>query len=124
MTNPTVELQQRTKQFALRTITMFRSLPKTEEARIIARQVLRSATSAAANYRAACRARSRVEFAAKIGLVVEEADETVFWMELLAESGIARAGQISQILKEANELLAIFAASQRTVRSTSLPMKQ
>jgi len=76
------------------------------------------------NYRAACRARSKVEFAAKIGLVVEKADETVFWMELLAESGTARAGQISQILKEANELLAIFAASQRTVRSTSLPMKQ
>jgi four helix bundle protein len=118
MGNPTIELKQRTKVFALHIITMFRSLPRTEEARIIGRQVLRAATSMAANYRAACRARSRAEFVAKIGLVVEEADETVFWLELLVEGGIHPSEKVAGVLKEANELLAIFAASQRTARSS------
>ena len=75
------DLQARTKSFALRIIWMFRSLPKTEEARIRGRQLLRSGTSVAANYRAVCRARSKPEFTAKLGVVVEEADETVFWLE-------------------------------------------
>ncbi len=119
MINATIELKQRTKQFALRIIRLFRSLPKTEEARIMGRQVLRAGTSVAANYRAACRARSRVEFAAKIGVVVEEADETVFWLDLLVESGTVRPDRMGDILREANELLAIFAASQRTARSTA-----
>ena len=119
MTNATIELKQRTKEFALRVIRLFRWLPKTEEARIMGRQLLRSGTSVAANYRAACRARSRVEFIAKIGLVVEEADETAFWMELLVESGTIRSARMGDILKEANELLAIFAASQRTARSAA-----
>ncbi|MBZ5564240.1 MAG: four helix bundle protein [Acidobacteriia bacterium] len=117
MTNPTIELKERTKLFALRIIRLFRSLPKTEEARIIGRQILRSGTSVAANYRAACRARSRVEFAAKIGVVVEEADETVFWLDLLVESEVVPPKQMCGIIKEANELLAIFAASQRTAKS-------
>lgn len=72
------ELQDRTKRFAVRIVNMFRHLPKTDEARIIGKQVLRSATSVAANYRAACRGRSKAEFTAKLGLVVEEMDETVF----------------------------------------------
>jgi len=80
------------------------------------RQVLRSATSTAANYRAVCRARSRAEFVSKIGVVVEEADETVFWLELLVETEVVRASQLDSLLKEAHELLAIFAASQRTAR--------
>ena len=75
MTNPTIELKQRTKKFALTTMRLFRLLPKSEEARIVGRQLLRSATSLAANYRAACRAQSRNEFVAKIGVVVEEADK-------------------------------------------------
>jgi len=103
---------------------MFRSLPRPEKARIIGRQALRSATSVAANYRAACRARSKSEFVAKMGLVVEEADETVFWIELLVESGTVRPEQINLVLKEANELLAIFAASQRTAKLAVSSMNQ
>ena len=109
-------LQDRTKQFAIRIVKLCRSLPKTEEARIIGRQLLRSGTSVAANYRAVCRARSKAEFIAKIGVVVEEADETVFWLELLGETGIVDQKKLVNLLLEANELLAIFAASQRTAR--------
>ena len=111
-------LQNRTKQFAIRIVKLFRSLPKTEEARIIGRQVLRSGTSVAANYRAVCRARSKAEFIAKMGVVVEEADETVFWLELLGETGIVEQRKLVELLLEANELLAIFAASQRTAKLT------
>ncbi len=107
------------KSFALRTIRMFRSLPKTEEARILGRQVLRSGTSVAANYRAACRARSKAEFVAKLGVVVEEVDETVFWLELLVESGIVAREKLADLLEEADELLAIVAASRRTAQKRS-----
>jgi four helix bundle protein len=110
------ELKRRTKAFAIRIVKLFRSLPKTEEARIIGRQVLRSGTSVAANYRAVCRARSKAEFISKIGIVVEEADETVFWLEMLVETSIGPAKKMDELLKEANELLAIFAASQRTAK--------
>jgi len=113
------ELQARTKSFALRIIRMFRSLPKTEEARILGRQVLRSGTSVAANYHAVCRARSKAEFTAKLGVVVEEADETVFWLELLVESGIVPEERVRSLINEANELLAIFAASRHTARKQS-----
>jgi four helix bundle protein len=111
------ELKERTKQFAIRVVRLFRSLPKTEEARIVGKQALRSGTSVAANYRAVCRARSKAEFVAKIGVVVEEADETVFWLELLVETGIVAQARMDGLLTEANELLAIFAASQRTAKS-------
>jgi len=111
------ELKKRTKKFAIRVVHLFRSLPRTEEARIIGRQVLRSGTSVAANYRAVCRARSRAEFIAKIGVVVEEADETVFWLELLVEASILGDSRMSSLTSEANELLAIFAASQYTAKS-------
>ena len=110
------ELQHRSKQFALRIVGMFRGLPRTEEARILGKQVLRSGTSVAANYRAACRSRSKAEFAAKIGVVVEEADETLFWLELLIEAEIVPEAKMDGLLAEANELLAIFSASQRTAR--------
>ena len=110
------ELKRRTKQFAIRIGKLFRSLPKTEEARTIGRQLLRSGTSVAANYRAVCRARSKAEFIAKIGVVVEEADETVFWLEMLVEATIVSAKKMDDLLREANELLAIFAASQRTAK--------
>lgn len=122
--NRTVELKARPKRFALTVISAYRSLPKTEDARIIGRQLLRAGTSVAANYRAACRARSRAEFVAKIGIVVEEADETVFWIELLTEGKIADASQVSPLFKEANELLAIFAASQRTAKIAAASMSQ
>lgn len=80
------------------------------------RQLLRSGTSVAANYRAACRARSKAEFISKIGTVVEEADETVLWLELLEDTHVVPKAKIDDLLREANELLAIFAASQRTAK--------
>ena len=106
------ELKKRTKQFAIRIIKLFRSLPRTEEARVIGKQMLRSGTSVAANYRAVCRARSKAEFIAKVGVVVEESDETVLWLELLVDTQIVSASRMTKLLAEANELLAIFAASQ------------
>jgi four helix bundle protein len=110
------QLKDRTKLFAIRVVKLFRSLPRTEEARVIGKQVLRSATSVAANYRAVCRARSKPEFIAKIGVVVEEADETVFWLELLIETGIVQQVRLDSLLSEAHELVAIFAKSQQTAR--------
>lgn len=111
------DLRQRTKQFALRVIKLFRALPKTEEARVLGRQILRSGTSVAANYRSACRARSRADFISKIGVVVEEADETAFWLELLIDAGIVRGDRLEDLLAETNELIRIFAASRATARS-------
>jgi four helix bundle protein len=113
------QMRNRTKKFALRVLMMFRALPRTEEARIIGRQVLRSGTSVGANYRAVCRARSKREFISKMGVVVEEADETVFWFELLVEGGIVSVRKLSALLAEAEELVAIFAASLRTARKSS-----
>lgn len=84
---------------------------------MILNQLLRSATGIAANYRAAGRSRSKAEFVAKIGVVVEEADETVFWLEMLAESGIVRPEKLANLLAEATELVAIFTASRKTARS-------
>jgi four helix bundle protein len=109
-------LRKRTKQFALRAIRLFRALPRSEEARIIGRQLLRSATSVAANYRATTRSRSRAEFVARIGVVLEETDETVFWLEMLIEAEIVSQRRLSALLQEAHELLAIFGASQRTAK--------
>ncbi|MFI5091102.1 MAG: four helix bundle protein [Terriglobales bacterium] len=110
------ELRNRTKRFALRIVRLFRHLPRTTEAQVLGKQLLRSGTSVGANYRAAGRARSKAEFVAKMGIVVEEADEIVFWIECLIESGIVKPDLLSDLLSEANELLAIFAASQRTAR--------
>lgn len=99
---------------------MCQALPKSDEARVIGNQVLRSGTSVAANYRATCRSRSKAEFVARIGIVVEEIDETILWLELLEETGIVARERIAALLAEANELLAIFAASQRTARITKV----
>jgi four helix bundle protein len=110
------QLKERTKAFALRVIRMTQALPRTREADVIARQVLRSATSVAANYRAAGRGRSKAEFTAKLGTVIEEADETVLWLELLGESGIIKLSRLQGLLNEANQLLALFAASWRTLK--------
>jgi len=110
-------LRDRTKALAIRIVRLFRHLPKTDEARIVGKQLLRSGTSVAANYRAVCRARSPAEFLAKIGVVVEEADETVFWLEFLVETGLVPAKSLQPLLDEANEVLAIVAASQKTARA-------
>jgi four helix bundle protein len=110
------ELRDRTKAFALRIIRMSQPMPRHREANVIANQILRSATGIAANYRAVGRARSKAEFAAKMGVVLEEADETVLWLEFLADSGIIKAQRLQELLKEANEVVAIFSASRATVR--------
>jgi four helix bundle protein len=107
--------KKRTKDFTLEIINLYRNLPKTEEARIVGRQLLRSATSVASNYRAACRARSNNEFFAKISIVVEEADETVFWLELLDEAKIIMVDK--KIMKEAKEILAVVSSSRKTLKS-------
>ncbi len=101
------ELRRRTKNFAIRIVNLFRSLPRSPDAQTLGKQILRSGTSVAANYRAVCRARSKAEFISKMGIVVEEADETVFWLEVLSETGVVRAERIGDLQKEANELLAI-----------------
>ena len=119
------DLRERTKKFALRVIRLFRALPRSGDAQVIGKQLLRSGTSVAANYRAACRARSRQEFAARVGIVMEEAGETVFWLELICESGLLPMPRIEPLLKESRELAAIFTASYGTARSkrsiTQLP---
>jgi four helix bundle protein len=109
-------LRVRTRDFAIRIVKLFQALPKSTEAQVVGRQLLRSGTSVAANYRAACRARSKAEFISKIGIVVEEADESVFWIDLLGTTDILPAQKLAVIAREADELLAIFAASQITAK--------
>ena len=106
------ELKRRTKQFALRAMRLVRSLPKTTEGRAIGNQLVRSATSVGANYRAACRARSKAEFVAKLGTVEEEADESAFWMELIVEGKLVKEELISPLLQEANEIVLIMTSSR------------
>ena len=109
-------LRERTKVFALRVIRLYEALPRTKSAQILGTQLLRCATSVGANYRAAGRARSRAEFAAKLGVVVEEADETVYWLELLAEAEIVLPARLEAITVEARELTAIFTAARQSAR--------
>ena len=107
-------MKKRTKQFALRSIHLCESLPETKSGRVIANQLLRSGTSVGANYRAACRARSSPDFVNKIGITLEEADESAYWMELLIEANLMPESRVSALLQEANELTAIFNASHKT----------
>ena len=111
------QLQDRTKKFAVRIIQAFSTLPKNEAAHTVGRQFLRSGTSLAANYRAACRARSTADFISKIAIVTEEADETLFWFELLTESELISAKLIQPLMSECDELLKIFSASLSTAKA-------
>jgi four helix bundle protein len=111
------ELRDRTKRFAIRIVRLFRSLSKTEEARVLGKQVLRSGTSVAANYRAVCRARSKAEFISQIAIVLEETDETEFWLELLIETGIVESNKLQSLLAETGELVRIFSASRQTAKT-------
>jgi four helix bundle protein len=104
------DLEQRTKRFSLAVIKFTTALPRTREADVLSRQLLRSATSIGANYREANRGVSRADFVNKIGIVQEEASETQYWIELLIESGVAKKSQAEDLLREASELLAIFTA--------------
>jgi four helix bundle protein len=113
------DLKERTKVFALRVIRMSEALPKTAVGDVLGRQVLRSGTSVASNYRSACRVRSRADFVAKMAIVEEEADETAFWLELITESGLLKPNLTKELHAEAGELTAIAVASIRTARSKS-----
>ena len=108
------ELKERTKKFSLRVIKLVGALPKTVEGRTIGSQLIRSGTSVGANYRAACRGRSKPEFVAKLGVVEEEADESAFWMELIIESNLMKKELVEPLLQEANELVAIMTASRKS----------
>ena len=111
------ELKIRTKAFALRVIKLVDTMPRSQAGQTIGRQLLRSATSVGANYRAACRAQSRAEFAANMSIVIEEADETLYWLELLKESVMVAAVRLAQLSQEANELVAIAASSRKTAKA-------
>lgn len=116
MRNFAEEFKARTKKFAVDIIIYCKSLPKSEESFIIKKQLIRSATSVAANYRAVCRARSDAEFFSKLSIVVEEADETVFWLEMIQEAEISKNKQTVTLNNEATEILKIVAKSRKTVK--------
>lgn len=109
-----LELKARTKLFALCILKLVAALPENIEGRAIANQLVRCGTSVAANYRAACRSRSKVEFVAKMGVVLEEADETQLWLELILEGNLLPSERIQPLLTEANELVAIFVTSRKS----------
>ena len=113
-----IEMKQRTKEFSLRVIRLVGELEKQSKAvtRAIAGQLIRAGTSVGANYRAACRARSKAEFAAKLGIAEEEADECCYWLEIVIEAGLVKPPQVEPLLQEANEIVAIITASRKTVQ--------
>jgi four helix bundle protein len=115
--NRAKQLQARTKRFAVRIIKAFARPPKDEATRIVGRQFLRSGTSLAANYRASCRARSTADFISKISVLTEEADETLFWFEVLVESDLIRPKIVESLMLECEELLKIFSSSLLTAKS-------
>ena len=114
---PERDLKERTKRFAIRAIRLVESLPSGKTADIVGKQLLRSATSVGANYRAACRARSTAEFVAKMGIVEEEADECIYWMEIIGETRLVSKDRLVDLVREANELLAITVSSIKTART-------
>jgi four helix bundle protein len=113
------DLKARTKKFALLIIKLVEQLPNTKARRTIGEQIIRSGTSVAANYRSACRARSNADFISKITIVEEECDETLFWLELIEESNLLEKEKLEVLLKEADELTAIFTASGKTARQNN-----
>ena len=113
------ELQDRTKQFALRALKLADALPHSAAGRAISNQLVRAATSVGANYRSACRARSRAEFAAKLGIALEEADESLYWLELIRDGKLVPEDKLSLLLKEADELTAILASGRKSAANTS-----
>lgn len=114
---PPFELQERTNLFGLRILRMFAALPKTDEARVLGKQVLRSGTSVGANYREAHRARSKTEFTAKVGNWLKELDETAYWLELLTESGIVTPTKLAPLQDETNPLLAILTTISKNAKN-------
>src|SRR5712671_6114031 len=115
------DLKNRTKQFALRVLKLVAALPNNLSGKTIGGQLVRSGTSVGANYRAACRARSKAEFIAKIGIVEEEADESAFWMELIIEGKLLRQGLVQPLLDEANEIAKMMASSRKSASESLKP---
>jgi four helix bundle protein len=114
------QLLERTKQLAVRIFKLVDALPRTIQGRAVAAQIIRSGTSVAANYRAACRARSKPEFIAKLGIVEEEADETAFWLELIIETELLNQAKVNPLLTEASEIVAMMAASKKTATKSQI----
>ena len=110
------DMKRRTKSFALATVRFVETLPKTRTADVIGKQLLRCGTSVGANYRASCRAKSQADFIAKMGIVEEEADESMYWMELLVESGLVKKEEVASLSDEANQIVAIVVSSIRTAK--------
>jgi len=110
------ELRARTRAFSLRVIKLVQSLPKSDVSEVLGKQVLRSATSVAANYRAACRAQTKPLFISKLSIVVEEADESVFWLELIRDAGLVKPETLADLLDEAEQIMKIMSASRKTAR--------
>ncbi|HEX5218824.1 MAG TPA: four helix bundle protein [Verrucomicrobiae bacterium] len=113
------EMKARTKQYALRVIKAVQSLPEDRVANVLGSQLLRSGTSVGANYRAACRAKSTPDFVNKLKIVEEEGDESLFWMELLVESGITTQQRLAALMKEGDEIVSIVVASLKTTRQNN-----
>ncbi len=101
----------------MRVIKLVEALPKSQTSSVLGRQILRSATSIGANYNSACRGRSKADFASKIAIALEEADETLYWLEMIAEAGLMPKNRLEDLILEANEIVAILAASTKTVRA-------
>jgi four helix bundle protein len=108
------ELKQRTKQFGLRCIMVYEALPTTRTGEMLARQLVRSGTSVGANYRSACRGRSGKDFASKVDIAIEEADESLYWLELIVDTKLMHQRKLGPLMKEGNEIVAILTASSRT----------
>ncbi len=111
-------LKARSKAFAVQIVIFYRNLPKSDEARVLGRQVLRAGTSVAANYRAVCRAKSKADFISKLGTVVEETDETMLWLELFEEAGVCPPETVRPLKQESEDLLRIFSSSLATARKS------
>lgn len=110
------DLKKRTKTFALRIVKLVESLPNTQTARVLGKQLLRCGTSVAANYRTSCRARSKADFISKMGIVEEETDESAFWIEMLIDTNLVKENLVSDLLDEAEQLTKIFVSSINTAR--------
>jgi len=117
------ELKTRTKQFALRIIRLVESFPRTSTARTIGRQLLRSGTSVGASYRAACQARTRADYISKVGIAIDEADKSLYWMELVVDAKVIPAEKLTALTKEANEIVAVLPATTRTARPRLKPRR-
>ena len=113
------EMKMRTKTYANRIVKLCSALPENWIARTLGKQLLRSGTSVGANYRAVCRAKSNLDFINKLRIVEEECDESLFWMELLVDNNLVKAGRLNELMKEADELLAIVVSSAKTARTTN-----